>query len=167
MPTLELGPELRQRVAINLDACIECRSCAAACFFGHNELPIVHFARVGAAMLPAICRQCPDAPCVAVCSAGAMRKNGNGTAYRSIFRCRGCGSCARACPFGVLTTEMFDGEIAKCDLCIDQLDAGRAPRCVASCPAGALQFIEESAAAELGLVVLGSRTLGQHPIRRR
>ncbi|UCD28586.1 MAG: 4Fe-4S dicluster domain-containing protein [Planctomycetota bacterium] len=170
MPAAKPQGEVRQRVAINLDACIECRSCAAACLYGHHELPIVHFARVGAAMLPAICRQCLDAPCVAACPWDAMRKDESGAVYRAIFRCRGCGSCVQACPFGVLSTEMHNGEIAKCDLCydlIDKSDNDYKPRCVASCPTGALHFIEETQAQELRLVVLGSRTVGQHPIRRR
>lgn len=167
MPTLECANEIRQRVAVNLDTCIECRSCAAACFYGHHELPIVHFARTGAALLPAVCRQCLDAPCVAACPADAMRKTTDGAVYRAIFRCRGCGTCAQACPFGVLTTQMYEGQIAKCDLCYDLVGAGQSPRCVSSCPSEALQFIEESQAAEQGLVLLGSRTLGEHPIRRR
>jgi Fe-S-cluster-containing dehydrogenase component len=167
MATVEPATEVREHVALNVDACIECRSCAAACFYGHHETPTVHFARVGAAMLPALCRQCPDAPCVQACPADAMRRDASGAVYRTIFRCRGCGTCARACPFGVLAADTFDGEIAKCDLCHDRLAEGLEPRCVASCPTEALQFVEERAAAEQGLVVLGSRTLGEHPVRRR
>jgi len=167
MAIVEPTTEIRERVALNVDVCIECRSCAAACFHGHHDEPTVHFARIGAAMLPALCRQCPDAPCVMACPADAMRREPTGTVHRTIFRCRGCGSCARACPFGVLAADTFDGEVAKCDLCSDQLQHGDSPRCVTSCPTGALQFIDESAAAEQGLTVLGSRTLGQHPIRRR
>jgi tetrathionate reductase subunit B len=167
MPAVEPAREVHERIALNVDVCIECRSCAAACFYGHDDLPIVHFARLGAAMLPALCRQCPDAPCVTACPGEAMQRDGQGTVYRAVFRCRGCGSCARACPFGVLSTEMYRGEIARCDLCYDRLESGLSPRCVASCPTGALQFIEEPRASELGLVVLGSRTLGQHTIRRR
>jgi len=167
MSTVESVNAVRRRVAVNLDACIECRTCAAACYYGHNELPVLQLARVGAAMLPALCRQCDDAPCVLACPGNAMHKDRTEAVYRAVFRCRGCGSCALACPFGVLSTEMFDGEIARCDLCRDVLEQGRPPRCVESCPTGALQFIEESEAESLGLVVLGSRTLGQDPIRRR
>ena len=155
------------RLALNLDACIGCRSCAVACFYGHQRLPILRFARTGAVMLPAVCRQCAEAPCVLACPSEAMIHDQDGTNYRATLRCTGCGSCAPACPFGVLSDEVFDGEIAKCDLCRDRLADGLGPRCVASCPTGALQFVQETEAAGLGLVVLGSRTLGQHPIRRR
>lgn len=167
MPVVEASPEIRERVVLDVDACIECRSCAAACFYGHSELPVLEFARVGAAMLPALCRQCRDAPCVAACPAEAMVRDADGAVRRLTFRCRGCASCVRACPFGVLSADTFDGEIAKCDLCHERVRAGASPRCVASCPTGALQFMEETAARQRELVVLGSRTLGEHPIRRR
>jgi Fe-S-cluster-containing dehydrogenase component len=167
MVSAETTQEIRRRVAIDLDACIECRSCAAACFYGHDELPIVNFARVGAAMLPAVCRQCIDAPCVAACPAEAMHRDGRGVVRRATLRCRGCGSCVQACPFGMMPPEMSHGEVAKCDLCVDLLAEGREPRCVATCTSGALHFVEEAEAQALGLLVLGSRALGEHPIRRR
>jgi len=167
MPELELENDLRERVVLNLDMCIECRSCAAACFYGHNELPVLQMARVGAAMLPALCRQCTDAPCVAACPAGAMHRDAEGAVYRAVFVCRGCDSCVEACPFGVLEAETFHGQIARCDLCRDRLDQGHGPRCVESCPSGALQFMAESDAEAMGLLVLGSRTLGEHLVKRR
>lgn len=167
MVTAETAGAVRQRIALDLDSCIECRTCAAACFYGRGEMPTVRFAHVGAAMLPAVCRQCADAPCVAACPREAMVRDEHGVVRRRMFRCTGCESCVRACPFGVLTGETFGGAIAKCDLCHDRLAQDQSPRCVASCPSGALHFVDEHQAEELELVVLGSRTLGQHPIRRR
>ncbi len=167
MAMAEAVTEVQARVALDVDACIECRTCAAACLYGHGDMPVVYFARVGAAMLPALCRQCQDAPCVAACPAEAMLRDPSGAVYRAMFRCRGCECCVRACPFGVLVSATFAGAIAKCDLCVDRTAAGLQPRCVASCPAGALHFLREQDADQHHLVVLGSRTLGQHPIRRR
>lgn len=167
MSTVESIDGTGRRVAVNLDACIECHTCAAACFYGHNELPALQRARVGATMLPAMCRQCADAPCVTACPAGAMLRDANEAVYRAVFRCQGCGACVLACPFGVLTADTFNGQIARCDLCRDELAQERVPRCVQACPSGALQFIEAPEAEAMGLVVLGSRTLGQDPIRRR
>ena len=167
MPVLETEELVRPRVVLNLDTCIECRSCAAACFYGHNETSVVHFSRVGAAMLPAMCRQCTDAPCLEACPADAMKKDADGTVYRATFICRGCGSCAWACPFGMIERDTYDGQIARCDLCRDRLTGGGTPRCVENCPTGALQFMTEAEAQARDLVVLGSRTIGQHPVRRR
>ncbi len=163
----ELAGEIRDRVALNLDLCIDCRSCSAACFYGHGQRPALHFGTAGPATLPVVCRQCRDAWCVAACPNGAMRRSDAGVVYRSVVQCCGCGSCAVACPFGVVSLEMRHGEVAKCDLCHDILGNGTEPRCVASCPSGALRFMDESAAKDMGLVVLGSRTLGEHPIFRR
>ena len=41
-----------KRVLIDLDRCIECGSCAAACYASHANMPVVGFARTGPALLP-------------------------------------------------------------------------------------------------------------------
>ena len=171
-----------KRVLIDLDRCIECRSCAAACFYSHADMPAIQFARSGEAMLPIICRQCISASCVDVCPAEAMVRDEQGVVHRRLFRCIGCGSCARACPFGVLpneptgvpsghrSTENLSGhQIAKCDLCRDRITAGGdgVPRCVAACPSGALKFADEHEAEKPGLTILGGRTTGGDPFKRR
>ena len=168
------------RVLVNLDRCVECGSCASACYFSHGNMPAVNFARSGPALLPLICRQCKDAPCVEVCPAEAMVCDDNGVVRRRLFRCVGCGSCARACPFGVLSNElggvpagirntecMTGHQIAKCDLCEDRTADGGIPRCVAACPAGALRFADEHQGTEAGLTVLGGRSTGEDPYKRR
>jgi Fe-S-cluster-containing dehydrogenase component len=165
-----------------MDRCIECGSCAAACFVSHGNMPAVGFARTGPALLPVLCRQCKDAACVAACPAEAMVQDEKGVVRRMLARCVGCGSCARACPFGVLpaTTSgepigwnpldrVSGHQIAKCDLCEDRLSEHRdaIPRCVSACPSGALRFADERQAEELGLLVLGGRTTGDDPYKRR
>ncbi|MHC4295611.1 MAG: 4Fe-4S dicluster domain-containing protein [Planctomycetota bacterium] len=124
---------LEKRVVIDLDRCIECESCAAACSYSHASFPGVNFARAGWALLPVICRQCKAASCVDTCPAEAMIRDDEGVVRRRMFRCIGCGSCARACPFGVIpdqlagvprnirTPECMTGhQVAKCDLCADR-----------------------------------------------
>jgi len=174
--------EVLKRVLIDMDRCIECGSCAAACYMSHGNMPAVSYARSGPALLPVICRQCKSASCVEVCPAEAMVRDERGVVRRRLFRCIGCGSCARACPFGVLPAEptgvpsgygsperISGHQIAKCDLCEDRLsDSDEAvPRCVAACPSGALMFADEHLADELGISVLGGRTTGEDPFKRR
>lgn len=160
--------EVTKRVLMDLDRCIECGSCAAACYASHAEMPIVQSARQGPALLPVICRQCKAASCVDVCPADAMQRDEQGVVRRALFRCVGCGSCARACPFGVLPNTVTRRQIAKCDLCEDRTGGDHAvPRCVAACPAGALRFEDEHQAVEAKLLIVGGRTTAQHPFKRR
>ncbi len=158
---------IEKRVVLDLDRCIECKSCMAACFYGHEEMAGVQFVDIGPALLPVVCRQCADPACVEVCPAEAMIRDERGVVARGIFRCRGCGSCVRACPFGVLSLEMVGHQVAKCDLCQDRLERGLEPRCVAVCPTGALRFATTEEIEAEGLTVLGGRVVGDHPIRRR
>jgi len=173
---------IEKRVLTNLDRCIECGSCAAACHASHADMPVVRFAMSGVALLPLICRQCKAASCVEACPAEAMVRDADGVVRRRLFRCIGCGSCARACPFGVLPVEcsgvpaaIRSGDrvsghaIPKCDLCADrtECDAEAVPRCVAACPTGALTFEDEHKADELGITVMGGRTTGENPFKRR
>lgn len=158
---------IEKRVVLDLDRCIECKSCMAACFYGHEEMAGVQFVDIGPALLPVVCRQCADPACVEVCPAEAMIRNERGVVARGIFRCRGCGSCVRACPFGVLSLEMVGHQVAKCDLCQDRIERGLEPRCVTVCPTGALRFATTEEIEAEGLTVLGGRVVGDHPIRRR
>ncbi|MHC4717121.1 MAG: 4Fe-4S dicluster domain-containing protein [Planctomycetota bacterium] len=172
-----------KRVLIDLDRCIECGSCAAACSVSHANVPAIQFARAGWALLPVVCRQCKAAPCVDTCPAEAMVRDDDGVVRRRLFRCVGCGCCVRACPFGVIPTrlagtpresrspERLSGhQAAKCDLCRDRTagaDDGAEPRCVAACPSGALIFADERGGEQIGVSLLGGRTAGEHPFKRR
>lgn len=163
-----MSSEVVKRVLLDLDRCVECSSCAAACYYSHNAMPIVQSARQGPALLPVICRQCKAASCVDVCPVEAMQRDENGVVRRALLRCIGCGSCARACPFGVLPKEVTRRQIAKCDLCEDRTAADDAvPRCVAACPAGALLFEDERKADQAKIMCIGGRSTGQHPFKRR
>jgi len=172
---------VERRVLVDLDRCVECGSCAAACYYSHADMPAVGQAEAGWALLPVICRQCKAAPCVEACPAEAMVRDGQGVVRRRLFRCIGCGSCARACPFGIIPSRLggtpvasrspdrlTGHQVAKCDLCVDRLDGADAvPRCVAACPAGALLFADPLGAADEGIKMVGGRTAAQHPFKRR
>ncbi|MHC4592333.1 MAG: 4Fe-4S dicluster domain-containing protein, partial [Planctomycetota bacterium] len=114
----------------------------------------------GSTAMPAVCRQCEEAPCVAACPNEAMYVDEAGIVRRGKVLCTGCGSCALACPFGVIDAETTRSEIAKCDLCAERTPQGLLPRCVSICPSGALKFLEiaeEVPAA--GYTLLSGRTL--------
>jgi Fe-S-cluster-containing dehydrogenase component len=94
------------------------------------------------AELPLHCLHCDQPACAAACPNEAMKKMDDGIVLRSNFRCVGCGSCAIACPFGVIQTDLTKHIVPKCDLCIDRLSEGNIPRCVQSCTSGALSYVE-------------------------
>jgi Fe-S-cluster-containing dehydrogenase component len=177
-----VGETTSKSVMLDLDRCIECGSCAAACYVSHGNMPAIDFAGAGWALLPVLCRQCVDPACVDVCPADAMVRDADGIVRRRLVLCIGCGSCARACPFGVLetamhgvpsgygSTERLNGhQVAKCDLCADRTihDGGAPPRCVAACPTNALMFIDPQETEDAGVVMLGGRTAGQDLYKRR
>ena len=159
-----------KRVLTDMDRCIECGSCAAACYASHRNMPAVSFARSGAALLPVICRQCKAASCVATCPAEAMVRDERGVVRRRLFRCVGCGSCAQACPFGVLpaepTEKLFLPYLG------DALDAGVATllsleticamRCMNGQKAdeGFTGFISDTILRELGIQLVDGRMPG-------
>jgi len=167
MPEAQTSETVEKHVVLDLDRCIECKSCMASCFYGHGRTTGVNFVDIGPALLPIVCRQCADPACVEACPAEAMVRDERGVVTRAIFHCRACGSCVRACPFGVLSIEMVGHNVVKCDLCGDRIERGLDPRCVAVCPTGALRFATPDEIEAEGLTVLGGRVAGDHPIKRR
>jgi len=133
------GTTIQQRVVLNIDKCMGCRSCSAACFYGHRGMPNITYGVIREGALPIICRQCDEPPCVDVCPVNALKKNDNGIVVRSRMLCIGCRSCVYAC---------------------------KKPRCVSACPSGALDFrqCDDKAADE---TFLSGRTFGRHPFKRR
>lgn len=136
---------MAKRIFLNLDLCCGCRSCAAACFYGHNEQSNLGHGEVGAqANLPMHCLHCEEPACAASCPNNAMQKGDDGIVRRSSFMCVGCRSCSVACPFGVIENDLTRHIVPKCDLCTDRLKEGpdAVPRCVAACTSGALTYVE-------------------------
>lgn len=155
-----------KRVILDLDACIECKSCSAVCFYGHGAVLAQEFAGMAQATLPAICRHCDAAACVEACPTSALQKT-DGRIVRSSMLCVGCKSCVFACPFGVIEPQLTRHHINKCDGCEDRVAEGKEPRCVVACPAGARKYAEPEEVYKEGLLLLSGRTAGEHPIKRR
>lgn len=157
-----------KRVFVNIDRCIACRTCSAACNYSHPEhRPTVGYGELREDVrLPFICRHCDDPQCMASCPRDAIRQLDNGAIKRMNMLCTGCGSCALACPFGVIEPEVRSYIISKCDLCAARLEEGKEPACVMACPTGALTFEEVDEVGE-NSVMIGASFKGRHPIFRR
>ncbi len=159
-------PSPEKRIVVNLDLCIGCRSCSAACHYGHHRQSNLVSSKVqSTAHIPANCRHCLNPACLAACPVSALFQDEDGYVRRSDMLCIGCRSCSLACPFGAIGSEFTRHVSPKCDLCIDRVKADQLPRCVSACTSGALQFHEltpESTPVNL----IGGRVLGLAKTRR-
>jgi molybdopterin-containing oxidoreductase family iron-sulfur binding subunit len=125
--------------------------------------------------LPLLCMHCAEPPCREVCPTGATAKRADGIVVIDQDTCVGCRACMMACPYVARyyrngPGEYFPGQgltpyeargyerhptgvVAKCDFCVERLERGLEPSCVATCMAHARHFGDlddpESAVARL------------------
>jgi len=104
-----------------------------------------------------ICRRCEGAPCVNACPQNALEKvptenNDAGILKRANMLCTGCGTCAIACPFGTVYTDLIPFPSSVCDLCKGRLKPGEKPLCVTTCEDGSIDYRETDAEKEGDLV---------------
>lgn len=100
----------RWGMVIDLNRCVGCHSCTAACK-EENFLPpgifwnrvfdqeTGTFPTVRRTFLPRPCMHCEDAPCVDACPTGATAKREDGIVTIDYDRCIGCCYCMVACPY--------------------------------------------------------------------
>ncbi len=94
-----------------------------------------------------ICRKCEEAPCVTACPRDALEKvdvknDDAGVLQRWNMLCTGCGTCAIACPFGTIYTDLIPFTSSVCDVCMGRLKPGEEPLCVGTCKDGSVEYRE-------------------------
>lgn len=87
------------------------------------------------------CRKCSDAPCVDVCSAGALEKTEEGYISRSINLCIACKSCVVICPFGTMMNGFFSYHRDEEKL-YDVMDKKELELLIKNSPEGAVQVVD-------------------------
>jgi Fe-S-cluster-containing dehydrogenase component len=102
----------RYAMVIDLNTCVGCNACMAACAM-ENQTPVwknkwrtyVHDEEIGAGedihrrFFPRLCNHCANPPCMSVCPTGATCQLDNGIVAVDEDLCMGCGACAMACPY--------------------------------------------------------------------
>lgn len=149
--------------AFSFDArfCSGCKACQAACKDKNNLPTGVLWRRVievsggnwqqnGEAWnnnvfaynLSISCNHCAYPKCAGVCPTNAYTIREDGIVFLDSTKCVGCGYCAWACPYGAPQYDPTAGHMTKCDFCLDYLEQGLPPACVAACPLRVLRHAD-------------------------
>jgi len=117
----------RWAMVVDLDRCIGCSACAAACY-AENNLGVVGRERIvegremawlqvqryldketgiRVSFLPMMCQHCDNAPCESVCPVYAPHHNHEGLNNQIYNRCIGTRFCSQNCPYKVRRFNWF------------------------------------------------------------
>jgi tetrathionate reductase subunit B len=99
------------------------------------------FPNLARQFVPYNCMHCEHPPCVEVCVSGATYKDGStGLVLVDQGACIGCGYCVEACPYDARYLDETRHVVDKCTGCVQRLEVGLEPACVATCLGGARMF---------------------------
>ncbi|HHI92355.1 MAG TPA: aspartate carbamoyltransferase [Gammaproteobacteria bacterium] len=134
------------------DNCIACHACEAACSEKNDNPAHLAFRSVGyveGGTYPAYqrmnismaCNHCDNPVCLKGCPTRAYTKFAEyGAVLQDPDICFGCGYCTWVCPYNAPQLDPVKGQVSKCNMCVDRLEAGLKPACVSACLGGALEF---------------------------
>jgi len=158
---------------IDVEKCEDCNNCFLACkdehvdndwpgiavsqpLHGHRWMNILRKERgqyplIDVAYRPSPCMHCEDAPCVKAATdagkTGAAYKREDGIVIIDPKKAKGMKELVKACPYGAIFWNEEADLPQKCTFCAHLLDQGwKAPRCVQSCPTGALRMVKADTA---------------------
>ena len=121
--------------------CMGCHACEVACKQEHGLGVGPRFIEVvekNPSFLPAYCHHCAKPPCRDACPVEAIYRDERGIVRIHEELCIGCRECVVACPFSAMQFDDAAERAAKCDLCIERLNEGKAPACSLVCPTGCI-----------------------------
>jgi len=134
------------------ERCLKCFACEVACKQWHGiKAGTIKFRRVeetAAGTFPNVkrtfksiaCMHCIKPRCIEACPQQAISKReDDGIVVVDASKCTDCRACLEACP---VKAPQFDGSgiMQKCDMCLERIENGGTPVCVATCPTRALHW---------------------------
>jgi DMSO reductase iron-sulfur subunit len=134
------------------DNCIGCHACEAACSEKNDNPAHIAFRSVGYVEggtypdfrrlnISMACNHCDDPVCLKGCPTRAYTKFAEyGAVLQDPDICFGCGYCTWVCPYNAPQLDPVKGQVSKCNMCVDRLEVGLKPACVAACLGNALNF---------------------------
>lgn len=134
------------------DNCIGCHACEAACSEKNDLPPHLSFRSVGYVEggtfpnftrmnISMACNHCDDPVCLKGCPTRAYTKHPEyGAVIQDPDICFGCGYCTWVCPYNAPQLDPVNGQVEKCNMCVDRLEVGLKPACVSACLGNALNF---------------------------
>jgi len=153
------GMVIDLNICIGCNACaVACKAEHATppgIFFGKVlEKEVGKYPAARRVFLPVLCNHCARPACMDVCPTGATWKRQDGVVLVDYDLCIGCRSCMEACPYGPRSfykeadtyyadvktpfeesqQRYPEGVVMKCNFCVDRIDRGLDPACVATCP---------------------------------
>lgn len=100
----------RYVMVVDLERCVGCQTCTAACKHTNSTPPGVQWRKVvdlewgdpnkpQQQFMPVGCQHCSDPPCMHVCPSTATRQRPDGIVTIDYETCIGCSYCVVACPY--------------------------------------------------------------------
>jgi len=149
---------------IDVAKCHDCNNCFLSCKdeyfendfppysvaqpkFGQRWMNIMRkergeYPKVDVAYLPIPCMHCDDAPCIKKSKKGTVTKRKDGIVLIDSGKAKGQKDILDTCPYGAIWWNDEKQVPQKCTFCAHLLEDGwKEPRCVQSCPTGALRVV--------------------------
>ena len=149
-------------MVVDVSLCHDCNNCFIACKdefvmnewapyskaqprHGHRWMNIERkergqYPRIDCAFLPMPCQHCQDAPCIKA-NPDCISRRDDGIILIDPVKAKGKKGVLESCPYGAIYWNDEADIPQKCTMCAHLLDNGwDVPRCVHSCPTGAMSF---------------------------
>jgi Fe-S-cluster-containing dehydrogenase component len=173
-------------MVIDITKCTGCYNCFLACrdefagnaypgyaaaqpMSGMNWIRVIEkergqYPKVKVAYTPLTCMQCENPGCLKVAQNKAVYRRPDGIIMIDPVKAKGQKQIVSGCPYRVIEWNEEQQVPQKCILCAHMLDKGeKVPRCVESCPTGALLFGDlDDAKSEIAKVMASGKTEIMH-----